>query len=52
MAGKRTVEEDAPVHAKKKLIECTDLSLVRSLPEAPQSSSSDTELPAARQKTG
>ena len=34
IAGKRTVEEDAHVPAKKDRIECTDLSLACPLPEA------------------
>ena len=34
IAGKRTVEEDAHVPAKKERIECIDLSLACSLPEA------------------
>ena len=34
IAGKRTVEENAPVHAKKERIKCTDLSLVWSLPRS------------------
>ena len=36
IGGKRTVEEDAHVPAKKERIECTDLSLACPLPEASQ----------------
>ena len=36
IAGKRTVEEDAHVPAKKERIECTDRSLACPLPEASQ----------------
>ena len=49
-AGRRTVQEDATVHAKKQRIECTDLSLVRSLPEASQPTRSDAELRLRRQR--
>ena len=44
IAGKRTVEEDAHVHAKIERIECTDRSLARPLPEASQPAGIDTEL--------
>ena len=36
IAGKRAVEEDAHLSAKKERIECTDLSLACPLPEASQ----------------
>ena len=44
IAGKRTVEEDAHVHAKNERTECTDRNLACPLPEASQSASIDTEL--------
>ena len=50
-AGKRTVDEDALVHAKKERSECANLRLVRSPPEAPQIACSDAEQ-RLRQKTG
>ena len=51
IAGKRTVEEDAHVHAKKERTECTDLSLTCPLPEASQSASIGTATATTRKKT-